>query len=298
MKLEQLKYFVETARYEHIGKAAEAISISPSAISHSIAALEQEFGRPLFSRQGRRIFLTHHGKLLLARAESLLSDANQLRQEMLADHTELQGRYKLAATHMLNENFLVPAWLNVTTQHQKLSSEILILKSAEVLERVCSGELDFGLCMNPQKQPGFKEIVLYQGAQVLVARKSHPLFRLSEKERVKYLSDYPTISPKYHQGIESCDSSSFHQEQNIEPNIALSCDSYTVMVSALQNSDMWSFMPCILHSHYADKLGILSTEHTSKVPVKISAIWPANHVKSSVIALLLESLQTQIHCAI
>ena len=51
MKLDQLTYFLEAARHEHIGKAAKAVAISPSAISHSISALEKELGRPLFKKR-------------------------------------------------------------------------------------------------------------------------------------------------------------------------------------------------------------------------------------------------------
>ena len=44
MNFDQLRYFVETARFEHIGKAAKSVAISPSAISHAIANLEDELG--------------------------------------------------------------------------------------------------------------------------------------------------------------------------------------------------------------------------------------------------------------
>ncbi len=55
MTLDQLQYFVEAARRQHIGQAARFLNISPSAISHSIAALEEEFGQSLFEKQGRQI---------------------------------------------------------------------------------------------------------------------------------------------------------------------------------------------------------------------------------------------------
>ena len=75
MKLDQLTYFLEAARQEHIGKAARILAISPSAISHSIAALEEELGAPLFERKGKYIFLTNRGRRLMERAAELLSRA-------------------------------------------------------------------------------------------------------------------------------------------------------------------------------------------------------------------------------
>jgi LysR family transcriptional activator of glutamate synthase operon len=58
MKIDQLIYFAETAKEEHIGRAAKILGISPSAISHSIASLEGELQLKLFQKKGKNIFLT------------------------------------------------------------------------------------------------------------------------------------------------------------------------------------------------------------------------------------------------
>ena len=61
MTLDQLRYFLAAARFEHIGKAAQSVSISPSAISTAIAALEDELGCELFRREGKSIVLNVSG---------------------------------------------------------------------------------------------------------------------------------------------------------------------------------------------------------------------------------------------
>ena len=87
VKLEQLSYFLEVAKTEHVGKAAKALAISPSAISHSIRKLEEEFGRELFVKQGKRIHLTSHGKLLMERARKLLEEADSIREDRSGTRT-------------------------------------------------------------------------------------------------------------------------------------------------------------------------------------------------------------------
>src|SRR5436190_23187236 len=111
MKFDQLQYFVEAARRQHIGQAALFLHISPSAISHSITALEEEFGKRLFEKHGRQIKLTPHGKLLLDRAEFLLTEAHRVREELSSDQLEMRGHYRIAATHTLCSEFLTPTWM-------------------------------------------------------------------------------------------------------------------------------------------------------------------------------------------
>ena len=42
MNIDRINYFLETAKHEHLGRAAKALAISPSAISHAIKLLEEE----------------------------------------------------------------------------------------------------------------------------------------------------------------------------------------------------------------------------------------------------------------
>ena len=63
MNLRQLYYFKTIAELEHYTRAAEALYVSQSSLSHSIRELEEELHVELFSRQGRNIRLTKHGEL-------------------------------------------------------------------------------------------------------------------------------------------------------------------------------------------------------------------------------------------
>ena len=52
MELQQLKYFCEVAKREHVTRTAEKLFVSQSAISRAVTQLEGELGVPLFYRQG------------------------------------------------------------------------------------------------------------------------------------------------------------------------------------------------------------------------------------------------------
>src|SRR5579864_9277660 len=75
MTLEQLRVFVAVAERQHVTRAAEALHIAQSAVSASIAALEERHGVKLFHRVGRGIEMTEAGALFLVEARAVLARA-------------------------------------------------------------------------------------------------------------------------------------------------------------------------------------------------------------------------------
>lgn len=67
-----LKMFEAAARLESFSRAAEALCVTHSAVSHQIRALEAELGMVLFKRDGRRITLTDPGRRYAERIRSAL----------------------------------------------------------------------------------------------------------------------------------------------------------------------------------------------------------------------------------
>ena len=65
MEIMQLRYLKEVARQESFTRAAELLHITQSALSKSIAKLEDEVGVKLFERDGNRIHLNPFGKAIL-----------------------------------------------------------------------------------------------------------------------------------------------------------------------------------------------------------------------------------------
>ena len=79
MNLTYLKYFLELAKIQHYGRAAELLGISQPGLSHAIAALEKELGMPLFKKDGRNIALNRFGKMLMPEAEKILPIMSSLK---------------------------------------------------------------------------------------------------------------------------------------------------------------------------------------------------------------------------
>ncbi len=290
MKLDQLQYFVETARRQHIGQAARFLNISPSAISHSLTALEEEFGRKLFEKQGRQIKLTQHGKLLLDRAEFLLAESQRIHEDLANDQTELRGHYRIAAPPYICSEFLTPQWMGLQNQHPGLSSTIMSLKSAEVLARVDSGEVDLGFCLSPHTGPHHEQEILHKGLLLLSFGKKHS--HLKER-KLTDLNKYPSIAAMAAQGIESCENHPVFKRFSLSPKISNLFDSYEVAIAALKLNTVWTILPDFI----ARKNHSMLESYVPKgwdADYKVAAVWPKFRIRTQALDLLVDRMRESI----
>ena len=284
MKFDQLQYFVETARRQHIGQAARFLNISPSAISHSIAALEVEFGKPLFEKRGRQIKLTPHGKLLLDRADFLLGEADRIRDELSSEQLEMRGHYRLAATHTLSSEFLTPVWMGIQDEHPALTGTLHSLRSGDVLSRVSSGEMDLGICFSPHSGPNHEQELLHEGRMVISFGKKHPFLK---ERRAEDLDRYPSIAALAAQGIENCESHPSFQKLGFQPKVTNLFDSYDVAIKALKFNAHWALLPdFVAYSHRAEIETYIPRGWDADY--KIAAVWPKHRIRNQALDLIIE----------
>lgn len=82
MELKTLRAFVKVAEIGNISQAAALLGLTQPSLSRIVAALESEFGGPLFYRTGRGVLLTEVGEAALPRARSILINSEQLSADM------------------------------------------------------------------------------------------------------------------------------------------------------------------------------------------------------------------------
>ena len=104
MEFRQLDTFVTVARELSFSRAAAGLGYVQSSVSSQVAALEREFGVPLFDRLGRRIALTEAGKVMLDYSERLLDlarEAGEAVADARAGSGEVTGSLSVSAPETL-----------------------------------------------------------------------------------------------------------------------------------------------------------------------------------------------------
>ena len=73
MDVERLRLLRHFAEHGTVHATAEALSLTPSAVSQQLKRLQREAGVELLEPVGRRVRLTEAGKALVARADDILA---------------------------------------------------------------------------------------------------------------------------------------------------------------------------------------------------------------------------------
>jgi len=101
MDLRQLRYLVALADEGNFTRAAAREHIAQPALSQQIRRLERELGLALVERTTRRVALTDPGRMLVARARSILTDVEAALAEMQSLRGSFSGRVSIGAMHTM-----------------------------------------------------------------------------------------------------------------------------------------------------------------------------------------------------
>jgi DNA-binding transcriptional LysR family regulator len=157
-------------------QAARALNRSQSAVSYSVARLQESLELALLKIDGRKSVLTPHGETLLARARSLLKEAGTL--ELLARSLDQgwESELKLVVDAAFPRARLLAiiAKLQSTCPSTQIQLSDVILSGAE--QAIIEGTAD--VVVTSRVPPGHLGEWLTDIAFIAVARPDHPLFRV------------------------------------------------------------------------------------------------------------------------
>ncbi|ACB94177.1 LysR substrate-binding domain-containing protein [Beijerinckia indica] len=135
-----------------LGRAAERLGRSPSAISLQMHKLEEQVGKTLFRKQGRGISLTDAGDLLLGYARRILA----LNDEALAATrgVGVEGIVRLGVPFDLTSEWLPKVLARFSEAYPRVHIELRTDRSVELLQLYNQDLLDLTLAFGPVERPG------------------------------------------------------------------------------------------------------------------------------------------------
>ncbi len=101
-----LYYFWIIAKEGNLGRAANKLFVSQSALSTQLKKLEDQFGHPLFLREGRSLKLTEAGKLALNYADKIFNLGNELHSLLKDSATPDRVMLRIGVVASLSRNFV------------------------------------------------------------------------------------------------------------------------------------------------------------------------------------------------
>ena len=178
MKLQQLRYIVEIRRQGlNVSEAAESLFTSQPGISKQVKLLEDELGVTIFERSGKRFSgLTEPGKAILAIAERILREADNLKRASSDFASGTTGRLVLAATHTQARYALPVVVRDFVARHPTLKLEMHQGSPTQIAEWVVAGEADIGIATEALDQyPQLITLPVRQWSHCVIAPEGHPI---------------------------------------------------------------------------------------------------------------------------
>ncbi|MEN9887579.1 MAG: hypothetical protein RL758_2157, partial [Pseudomonadota bacterium] len=192
MTLIQLRHFIELARAGSFVKAADVLCMTQPALSRSIKSLEEELGRLLFDRIGKRIELTSFGHEVLAKSQALIEDAEQLKNCGRSLNADDSGRLRIGLSSGPGALLGAVILSHFTRHYPKFHVDIVRANTVSLAQMLRDRLLDALVVdirfLRPAPDLKITQIAELDGA--FLARPDHPL---ASQTRVSFsqLTAYP-----------------------------------------------------------------------------------------------------------
>lgn len=198
MYIETFKVFCDLAETGSFSKAAALNSITQSAVSQQIRALENRFQVTLVERGRRNFCLTAEGTAFLSASREILEVYNNLGDRLHELRNVVAGELKIASIYSIGLHELPPRLQAFRQAHPDVEVHVEYRRSTQVYSQVLNGEVDLGLVAYPTKRSGLQVDVFDEDELVLICHPNHPLARrkkvpLTELNGEKFIAFEPDL---------------------------------------------------------------------------------------------------------
>ena len=174
MNLRDLRYLVAVAEHKHFGRAAESCFVSQPTLSTQIKKLEEELGVVLMERSNRQVMLTPVGERIVAQAQRVLREVNQM-VHIADEHKDpYGGDFRLGLIPTVAP-YLLPKILNpIKKAFPKLNMQLTEGQTAVISRMLRDGDLDAVILALPLEEEHLRQVQLYAEPFFFAASKLHP----------------------------------------------------------------------------------------------------------------------------
>ena len=150
--LRQLHVFQSVAATRNFSRAGDVVGLTQPAVSRCITELEAQLGLKLLNRTTREVTLTDAGQRLSARLPRVLEELENTLLDVRELATERRGRVRVASSPTLSANLMPDCIADCQRTLPGLELVLLDRIQSAVLASVLSGEVDFGVVIDPSER--------------------------------------------------------------------------------------------------------------------------------------------------
>lgn len=235
----QLRVFTEVAKHLSFARAAEALHLTPPAVTMQIKELEGHVGLPLFDRQGRQVSLTMAGEYMLVYARKMLATLKDA-QDAAARLQRLEVG-TLTIGMVSTAKYFLPRLLTRFRQEHSGIEIKLVEGNRERLIRMLQGnEVDIAIMGRPPTELATRAEPFAAHPHMFVAPPEHPLLKVRHPT-AKHLQAYGFIVRERGSGTRAA-MEKFMLSQRLEPSVVMEMTSSETIKQAVMAGMGLSFL--------------------------------------------------------
>jgi DNA-binding transcriptional LysR family regulator len=215
----QLRVFAEVARQLSFVRAAEALHLTPPAVTMQVKDLEAAVGLQLFHRDGRKVALTTAGEYFLIYARRLLATLKEAGDAIARLRGVEAGTLNVGLVS--TAKYFVPQLLaRFREEHPGVEVRLAVSPNREQLVgQLQRGEVDLAVMGRPPKEMAMRAEPFAAHPLVIVAPPDHPLLHLG-RVPVQALAPYRFIVRESDSGTRAA-MDRFFREHQLQPQVAM-----------------------------------------------------------------------------
>lgn len=187
----------EVARSGSIRRAADRLNISASALNRRILNLEAEYGLALLDRLPRGVRLSAAGEVLIADIRRWRSEQDKSLIRLQELQGLRRGHVAVGLMECLAGDFASRLFERVRERHPRLTLELFVGGTDEVMARLLASRLDVAACFNVPARPETTKVIAFDVASGVIVARTHPLAGATEPIHFADCLDYPLIMPDF-----------------------------------------------------------------------------------------------------
>ena len=146
---DDLRFFLAVARSGRLTAAARRLGADHATVSRRITSLEESLKAKLFERRPQGYALTGHGEQLLAKAESMETEALAIQSEIGGADMALSGTVRIGAPDGFGSTFLASRFAGFAKSYPGLELQLIAMPRLLSLSK---READVAITLAPPKE--------------------------------------------------------------------------------------------------------------------------------------------------
>jgi len=192
MQIESLKVFCDLAETESFTKAAQINSVTQSAVSQQISALERTFKSLLIERSKKKFRLTREGQTLYEYSKQIIQTYESLHSKLQELKDIISGTIRVATIYSIGLHDLPPYVKKFMKIYPTVNVHVEYRRANQVYDDVLGNVVDLGLVAYPTKDAKLEIVPLRKEPLVLIVHPHHP-FAKQKTVKLKALTGQKVI---------------------------------------------------------------------------------------------------------